>query len=380
MIRLYAALALFILLLPVGAAAHKASDSYLTLRIAGGQASGQWDIALRDLDYAIGLDTDDDGVITWGELKGREAAIADYAFGHLALDTSGQRCDLRPAETLIDRHSDGAYAVLRFDIACPGPISALSVNYDLLFDLDPQHRGLLRVETGAGTQTAVLGPDQHRWSLAEAGDPRWRAFRDYLVLGIWHIWTGFDYMLFLAALLLPAVLKPESSAAGRRRWTVVASFGEALREVLKIVTAFTLAHSITLSLAVFGWIALPSRLVESAIAASVVAAALNNLYPIVQRRLWLVAFGFGLIHGLGFANVLTELGLPDGALLIALASFNLGVETGQLAIVAAFLPTAFLLRRRWFYPRLALGAGSAVIAVVAAIWLAERSLDISVFS
>lgn len=380
MIRLCAALALLVLLLPAGAAAHKASDSYLTLRIADGQASGQWDIALRDLDYAIGLDTNDDGVITWGELRTRQAAIADYAFGHLALDTAGTRCDLQPAEPLIDRHSDGAYAVLRFGIACPGPIRALGVDYSLLFDLDPQHRGLLRVETGSGTQSAVLGPDRHRWSLAEAGDPRWRAFRDYLVLGIWHIWTGFDHMLFLAALLLPAVLKPEASSGGGRRWTVVASFGEALREVLKIVTAFTLAHSITLSLAVFGWIALPSRLVESAIAASVVAAALNNLYPIVQRRLWLVAFGFGLIHGLGFANVLTELGLPDGALLIALASFNLGVETGQLAIVAAFLPTAFLLRRRWFYPRLALGAGSAVIAVVAAIWLAERSLDISVFS
>jgi hypothetical protein len=380
MIRLCAALALLVLLLPVGASAHKASDSYLTLHIADGQASGQWDIALRDLDYAIGLDTNDDGVITWGELKGRQAAIADYAFGHLAFDNSGARCDVAPAETLIDRHSDGAYAVLRFGISCPGPIRALGVDYDLLFDLDPQHRGLLRVETATGTQSAVLGPDRHRWSLAETGDPRWRAFRDYLVLGIWHIWTGFDHMLFLAALLLPAVLKPETSASGGRRWTVVASFGEALREVLKIVTAFTLAHSITLSLAVFGWIALPSRLVESAIAASVVAAALNNLYPIVQRRLWLVAFGFGLIHGLGFANVLTELGLPDGALLIALASFNLGVETGQLAIVAAFLPTAFLLRRRWFYSRLALGAGSAVIAVVAAIWLAERSLDISVFS
>jgi hypothetical protein len=361
--------------LPLPAFAHKASDSYLTLKLDGGRVSGQWDIALRDLDYAIGLDTNDDGVITWGELQAQRGAVAEYALSHLALEAGGQGCAVGPVEQLVDEHSDGGYAVLRFAADCLAQ-GALSVDYRLLFELDPQHRGLLRVEAPGATYSAVLGPTQPRWTLeAESASPLWRAFHDYLLLGIWHIWTGFDHMLFLAALLLPAVLKPEG-----RRWHAVGSFREALGEVLKIVTAFTLAHSITLSLAVLGWIAVPSRLVESAIAASVVLAALNNLYPIVQRRLWLVAFGFGLIHGLGFANVLTELGLPDGALLVALASFNLGVETGQLAIVSAFLPTAFLLRRHRFYPRLALAAGSAVIATVAAIWLAERSLDISVFS
>jgi hypothetical protein len=135
-----------------------------------------------------------------------------------------------------------------------------------------------------------------------------------------------------------------------------------------------------LSLAVLGFISIPSRLVESAIALSVIAAALNNLRPLVQDRLWLVAFGFGLVHGLGFANVLVELGLPAGALAVALVSFNLGVEAGQLAIVSVILPAAYLCRHRWFYPRLVLGAGSCAIAAVASIWLIERGLNVSFFT
>jgi HupE / UreJ protein len=141
---------------------------------------------------------------------------------------------------------------------------------------------------------------------------------------------------------------------------------------------FTVVHSITLSLAVLGFITLPSRLIESTIAASVVVAALNNLYPLIKKRLWIVAFVFGLVHGLGFANVLTDLALPKPALAISLVSFNLGVETGQLAVVATFLPVAYLSRRSWLYPRLALGAGSLSIVAIASVWLIERSLNVSI--
>jgi HupE / UreJ protein len=112
----------------------------------------------------------------------------------------------------------------------------------------------------------------------------------------------------------------------------------------------------------------------------VIAAALNNLRPTVQRRLWMVAFGFGLVHGLGFANVLVELGLPTNALAVALVSFNLGVEAGQLMIVLAILPLAYLCRHSWLYPRFVLGAGSFGIAAVAGVWLIERSLKLSIFS
>jgi hypothetical protein len=139
------------------------------------------------------------------------------------------------------------------------------------------------------------------------------------------------------------------------------------------VTAFTVAHSITLSLAALGVIDLPTRLVESVIAASIVVAALNNLRPLVTRRLWLVAFGFGLVHGFGFASVLADLGLPRDALVLALVGFNIGVELGQLAIVVLFLPLAFALRRTRFYRSWVMVGGSLVIALLALVWLVERA-------
>jgi hypothetical protein len=356
------------------ASAHKSSDSYLSLHLDGRHISGQWDIALRDLDYAIGIDSDNDGVITWGELRAHHRAITAYALSHLKLAADGSPCATNATDHLVDEHSDGAYAVLRFAADCPAVPAALSISYALLFDLDPQHRGLLRVEEHGRTHTAVFSPDRNTWQLEGRSVALGRQFLDYFRTGVWHIWTGFDHILFLCALLLPAVLEHRGG-----RWQAVASFREAFLEVLSIVTAFTIAHSLTLSLAVLGFITLPSRLIESTIAASVVVAALNNVYPMIAKRLWLVAFVFGLVHGLGFANVLTDLALPKPALAVSLVSFNLGVEAGQLAIVAAVLPLAYLARRSWLYPRLVVGAGSLSIAAVASVWLIERSLNVSVF-
>ena len=161
-----------------------------------------------------------------------------------------------------------------------------------------------------------------------------------------------------------------------RRWQGVSSFGTATREVLWVVTSFTVAHSITLSLAALGLVSLPSRLVESAIALSVVLAAANNLWPVVENRRWLVAFGFGLIHGFGFASVLAELGLPADALVLSLLGFNAGVELGQLAIVAGFLPVAFWLRNTHLYLRGVFVLGSWLTMLVALVWLVERALDL----
>jgi hypothetical protein len=146
------------------------------------------------------------------------------------------------------------------------------------------------------------------------------------------------------------------------------------------VTSFTAAHSITLSLAALGLVSLPSRLVESAIALSVVLAAANNIWPVVAHKRWLVAFGFGLIHGFGFASVLAELGLPADALVLSLLGFNAGVEIGQMAIVAVFLPLAFLLRRTRFYLRGVFLVGSWLIMLVALVWLAERVFDLKLVS
>ena len=200
---------------------------------------------------------------------------------------------------------------------------------------------------------------------------RLRQIRQYAHEGIWHIWLGYDHVVFLLALLLPAVLRRIAN-----RWEPAPDFFSALGEVVAIVTAFTVAHSITLSLASLGVISLPSRLIESAIAASVAFAGVSNLYPALTQRRWLVAFLFGLIHGFGFASVLSDLGLPPGSLALSLVSFNLGVEVGQLAIVAIFLPLAYGLRKSWTYQRLVLVSGSLGIIALACVWLMERALDL----
>ena len=351
---------LALLFLPGMAHAHKPSDSYLALSAQGKELRGQWDIALRDLEYAIGLDADGDGAITWGELRKKQPEIAAYAFARFTV----RDCRIMPGPLLVDEHTDGAYAVLQFTADCGEALpKRVELEYSLFADLDPTHRGLLRAQLGAQTVTGVLGPDQPRLSLDPEGRTRLEQFLDYAREGVWHIWIGFDHVLFLLSLLLPAVL-----SAPR--------FGPAFWEVFRVVTAFTVAHSITLALASLSVVSLPSRLVESAIAASVVLAALNNLFPVVQRGRWLVAFTFGLIHGFGFACVLAELGLPKESLLLALVGFNLGVEAGQLCIVAAFLPLAYTLRHTWIYRRVVVVGGSALIVVIAALWMVERVFDL----
>jgi hypothetical protein len=369
-VRIFVALCLTLAALVVHA--HKPSDSYLALEGDGTAIRGQWDIALRDLEYAIGLDADGDGAITWGELRAKHADIAAYALARLALRAEGRPCALEPTGHLVDDHTDGAYAVLKFSARCAVERpDQVEIEYSLFADLDPTHRGLLRARLADNVVTAVLGPDQPRLALRAEGRSRWAQFLDYGREGVWHIGIGIDHVLFLLSLLLPAVL-----ALSARGWEPAARFGPVFWDVFRVVTAFTIAHSITLSLAALAVFELPSRLIESAIALSVVLAALNNLWPLVHRGRWLVAFGFGLVHGFGFASVLTDLGLPKDALLVALVGFNLGVEAGQLLIVSAFLPLAYATRRTWMYRRMVLAGGSAAIALVAAMWMVERVFDV----
>ncbi|MEO8485392.1 MAG: HupE/UreJ family protein [Betaproteobacteria bacterium] len=357
------------------ALAHKASDSYLTIETSESRLSGRWDIALRDADLALDLDADGDGAITWGELRRRERDLAAWALSRLAVRSGGEPCTLGVQRLATDTHSDGAYAVLELDGACPAASTTLNVDYRLLFELDPQHRGLVRVVSPSSETSAVFSTDARTATIATTGSML-AQFMTYLREGVLHIWGGFDHVLFLVSLLLPAVLVRRRIAA-REAWAPVDTFGAAFVDVAKIVTAFTLAHSITLTLAALDLVVLPSRFVESAIALSVVLAALNNLFPVVRHGRWVAAFAFGLVHGFGFAGALADLGLPTGSLALSLAAFNLGVEAGQLAIVAVFLPAAFALRSTLAYRRYALGAGSIAIVAIASVWFAERAFDIA---
>jgi hypothetical protein len=364
-------LALAMLLLSTPAWAHKPSDSLLSLTVQDDRIESRWDIALRDLDDAIGLDANGDGAITWGEVQSAQDEITAYALSRLTITSNETRCLAQGPHQLIDNHTDGAYAVLLFTMTCPTTIDRLQADYRLLFDLDAQHKGLLRLTHEGDTTTAIFSQESPTQQFTISETSTWNQVQQYVHEGIWHIWQGYDHVLFLLALLLPAVLRRVAD-----RWEPTPDFLSAFWEVLAIVTAFTIAHSITLGLATLGLIALPSRLVESAIAASVVFAGISNLYPALAQRRRVIAFIFGLIHGFGFASVLSDLGLPRGSLALSLVSFNLGVEVGQLAIVAMFLPFAYGLRKSWTYQRLVLVSGSLSIAVLACAWFIERTLDL----
>jgi len=367
-----ALLSIFVLVLASPAKAHKPSDSYLTLGLEDQRITGRWDIALRDLDFAIGLDADGDGAIRWGEVKARRAQIQTYALSRLTVDGDEKPCWLHASDLLIDQHSDGAYAVLALSGACPAKPQRLGVAYRLFADFDPQHRGLVRLTADGRDHALVLGGARTRQSVAMTGVGRLREVGDFIGTGVFHIWTGFDHLLFLISLLLPAVLMRQDG-----RWVGQASAKAAGVEILRIVSAFTLAHSITLSLATLGVVSLPARLTESLIALSVVFAAFNNLRPVLTRRIWMAAFVFGLIHGFGFANVLRDLGLAQASLLWALLAFNIGVELGQIVVVGLVMPVAWRARNTRFYGKALMPFGSMAIMLIATIWLIQRALGIS---
>jgi hypothetical protein len=387
-------------LLPNAAFAHKESDAYLTLHTDAKNPNvlrGQFDIALRDLAFVIDIDSNQDGLVTWGEVKAHRDAIERYALDGLTIKGDGLTCEIHPTDQNIDAHNDGAYDVIFFDAVCDKEIpNRLTVVYRLFEDVDPYHRGIVTIHAGDRVAGAVLGPKTPTATLDLREPDRWSQFKSFMVDGIWHIWTGPDHLLFILSLLLPAVLyrtrKPlagaplqsnallhgplSEPAPSETGWAPVPSLWRAMLELIKVVSGFTVSHSVTLTLSVLGYVNLPSRLVESGIALSIIVAALNNLYPVVTRRAWLVAFAFGFIHGLGFASALAGLSLPPAAMAASLGGFSLGVEIGQESIVLPFLPLAFLVRKTRFYQIGVVRWGSIAIIAIATLWLIQRAFDV----
>jgi len=368
--------AFIFLLVTRSASAHKPSDSYLSLELRETHVIGRWDIALRDLDNAMSLDSDGDGNITWSEVHARAGDISTFAFSHLTLGVADAKCTIAPGAFRIAAHSDGSYASIDFVATCAAQTTAIDVDYELFFDVDPQHDGIVRLDDGAATRTAIFTTKQRKQHFDRAERDRSKELGSAVKLGIFHIFSGIDHLLFLIALLIPAVLirKPPT-----REWQPVDRFRPALMDVLKIVTAFTLAHSITLTLSALEVLRLPSRFVESGIAASVILAAANNVIPVLEDDRWTAAFALGLLHGFGFSATLMDLGLPRENLVLTLFGFNLGVEIGQMCVVGAFLPLAYFARRTLFYRRGMLVGGSIVIALVASVWLVERAFAMKIF-
>ncbi|MCC6234592.1 MAG: HupE/UreJ family protein [Verrucomicrobiales bacterium] len=375
--------------------AHRLSDACLRIEESRGAWTGCFDVSLRDLDVLVPLDDNRDGDVTWGELRRAFPVIESKLRTHLRFQSGSEPLTLADLDLAVASIAGEPAASVTFQLTAahptPASIQTVSVHYDLLFDLDPAHRGLLRFASGTTVQTHVFAPDASELELRSSSDvtslagapspegqpqqppvPSTRAMLQHVREGIHHIWIGLDHILFLLALLIPAVIR-RAPATGASQPD---GFRAVLMRVVAIVTAFTLAHSITLVLATLNLVQLPSRLVETVIAASVAVVALNNLFPLLRDHRAGMAFAFGLIHGFGFASVLQDLQLPAQALVSSLVGFNLGVELGQLAIVAVFLPVAYALRTTRTYRHVVLQFGSCAILALAMAWLAERALDL----
>jgi hypothetical protein len=322
-----------------------------TLPHATSQSSLQWVVEERAIRGTVQLAVQD--------AAGVAMPITDYVLRRVELSADDRPCRLAVASSRVVRDQ----WVVQLEASCAAAFATLTVRDDLLFEHDAAHRSFVRVEVDGQSLGGVLHADAREFRFTREHG-RLRTIAQYVREGVWHILSGYDHLLFLFTLLLPAALHARAG-----------SIRPAFIEVARIVTAFTLAHSLTLALSALHVVDLPARFVEPAIAASIVVAALSNLRSGTRVGAAL-AFGFGLLHGFGFAGVLAELGLPGRAAFGALIGFNIGVELGQLAVVGLVYPALIALRHRAFYDRYLLRIGSCAIIAIASFWFFERTREL----
>jgi HupE / UreJ protein len=352
---------------PAGVFAHGVSTSFLAIDAADGAApvTLRWDIALVDLVWTVFIDADVDGVATWGEIQAAGPAISSAVLGQISLERGGVACGLSVRAFAVARRLEQEFLSIALDANCPQP-GTLHVGGPLFMSGEAAQRVLVGETRGDATFQGVITPDSGGWTEPAAMSP-WSSFARFVREGVWHVWIGYDHIAFVLLLLLPAVLRPVDG-----RWRGATGLRQVARDLVTIITAFTIAHSITLGLAVTGAVKLPGKPIEIAIAASIAAAAILNLFPRQARWRLAVAFGFGLVHGFGFANALAEIDAAGVRLFPLLAGFNIGVEIAQLSIVAAVLPLIYAARDTRWYAAGALPLGSCALGGAGVVWMVER--------
>jgi hydrogenase/urease accessory protein HupE len=306
-------------------------------------------------------DDDRDGKLSANEVRTHQAQLQNFLSKQIRLVsrdnqagalTSVQFSDALPSNKVTlapnQQIAPATHSTLRITYTWTQPIQALTITYNLFLPSVSTASCLATIRQDERIQTVVFSPNNREFSLQPSA---WQQIWSFLRLGIEHILTGYDHILFLISLLL---------------------LGGGLKYLLKIVTAFTVAHSVTLSLAVLNIVSLPTQWVESAIALTIVYVAAENFWRKSVQGRWQLTFGFGLIHGLGFAGILQEMDIPRSHLALALASFNVGVEMGQVVIVAiAFLLLRQLQKVSWepYFRRCI----SAAIVLVGLLWFVQRT-------
>jgi hydrogenase/urease accessory protein HupE len=346
------------------AEAHQSSFTYGRLDVGDERRAVTYELKLKstDLYEALGLDRDRDA--TDAEIHAGGGRLYTYVLDRVDVELDA-RCEVDRAPVAIEGRAD-RYAVLELSYRCAAPVRSIAVDYNLFYDLDPNHLGLLLVD---GETYQLRRPDDTRFEWSEG---RVIATSTGFVLsGVEHIVFGLDHILFLVALLLMVVV----TRSERGGWKLRPA-RDGVIYTTTIVTSFTVAHSITLIAAALGWIELSSRLVESVIAASIIYVAVENVVRPDPPHRFLVTFAFGLIHGLGFASMLRPL-LPPEDVVVPLLLFNIGVEIGQLAVVCLSLPALYGLARLISpekYRRYVLVGGAIALGLAGLIWLVDRAL------
>lgn len=364
---------------PTRALAHAPRQGYMFLRLHSDSLIARLELNIADLEGVLALGWNPNVRPTREEIEARLAVIRQYAEQHFALGDGEAR--LVPVfRDFSVRGADGAeYLLLEYFVGSPPP-ERVTITLTPFFELDGMHRNLVVIEHNWRTGTfdnemnvsTIHSPAEPTQVLDLTSSSLFRGFLALVRLGVWHIWIGLDHILFLVALILPSVLTRRDG-----RWQPAERFGGALLKIVTIVTFFTVAHTITLSLAALDVVELPSRLVESVIAGSIAIAALHNLWPVARINEAAIAFAFGLFHGFGFATVLGDLGLGTEHLVLSLLGFNVGVELGQIAIITAIFPVLFFARRLRVYP-VVMRAGSVALIAVGLLWVAERTTNFNV--
>jgi hypothetical protein len=364
---------------PTGATAHQTSMKQLELRVSERGAELTLRASFDDLASAISRDPK---TLSRAELLVDPGVVPTVA-GWVQLSVGEQRCPAGPATLGADR--DPRYLAVRWRVDCPAPIRTLTLDLEAFFALDAAHTLVLHLEGQGASLDTVLGVDDSPMTVRLTAPPR--SFPRWLMLDMEHIFSGADHVCFVIALLLAAIISrsrdgrpPRGAERPDERWQLRPA-RQALRSIALLVTSFSLAHSLTLIAAALGWIALPARLVETAIAASILYAAAENAFRPDAPRRWLLTFGFGLVHGLGFASALQEL-LPPDRTIAPLLAFNLGVEAGQLIIVSCALPLllglARVLRPHRYRTRF-LPLSSVLLGSAALVWSLERAFHLAIW-
>ena len=377
--------------------AHIPNQSYVYLRIYEKDGiEGRYEINIREINKLLDLDLDTRSSLD--ELRPYIPQLQAYMLQNTSFSSAVGDHQIKFKESDMFYLGTGNYLLMKFDLTNTKELpDDMDMSYSALFDKDPTHKGFLIIEYNwkAGiinNEANILldfGPGDltGEFSLTEVS--LWKGFWAMVKQGVWHIWIGLDHILFLLALILPAVVRrsrEESDTAVALPawmkgnavidWIGVPQFGNAFWYILKVVTFFTIAHTITLTLATLEWVNLNAQIVESIIAFSIGLAAFHNIRPIFKGRDWVIAFVFGLFHGFGFASVLSDLGLTGEFLSLSLLGFNIGVELGQIVIIALFFPVLFLLRQKKYYSKI-LVYGSITLMVISLYWVIERVFDVN---